>query len=185
MSDIHIPSLDNLRLSQNFSSQAGVKKIVTTIPVRKPGKQDFIRTHPDPGFRIDTAVIELKEEHETYLVSPEILGELPSEWVPKTLVTYINRQGVLALWPIRLPGSDGRIDQWNDTAREAASLAQNDWVRVSANMSLGAYEIFTAIGEIPDPEWPDIGFEEVLQIAFKANYISSLDHPVIKALKGV
>jgi hypothetical protein len=38
-----------LRLSQNFSEATGVKKLVTTVPVRKPNKQDFIRVHPDPA----------------------------------------------------------------------------------------------------------------------------------------
>jgi hypothetical protein len=35
-----------LRLSQAFGEQAGVKKVLTTVPVRKPDRQSFIRTHP-------------------------------------------------------------------------------------------------------------------------------------------
>ena len=177
-------SINELRLSQNFKQSAGVKKHITTIPVRKPGKQDFVRTHPDQHYRIDTAVIELKEERETYIVSPDLLAELDLEWVPKTLITYINRQGVLSLWPIRLPGNDGRIDNWNDSARDAAILAQDRWVRVSANMSLGAYEVFTATGDIPEPDWPELSFEEILKIAFKGRYIDTMDHSVVKALLG-
>ncbi len=175
----------NLRLSQNYAESAGVKKHITTIPVRKSGKQDFIRTHPDPAYRLDTAVIELKEERETYLIAPSLLPELPSEWTAKTLITTINRQKVLSVWPIRLPGHDGRIDDWNASALEAAQMAQHQWVRVQANMSLGAYEIFTATGDIPEPDWPDISFEEVLKIAFKGRYIDSMDHPVIQRLLGV
>ena len=34
-----------LRLSQNFTEDVGVKKILITIPVRKPGKQVFFRAH--------------------------------------------------------------------------------------------------------------------------------------------
>jgi hypothetical protein len=59
-----------LRLSQNFTATVGVKKRLTTVPVRKPSKQDFIRVHPDPAYRLDTAVLELKDENETYLVDP-------------------------------------------------------------------------------------------------------------------
>jgi len=175
----------NLRLSQNFSESAGVKKLVTTVPVRKPGKQDFVRTHPDSSYRLDTADIELKEERETYLVDPTLLPELPSEWTAKTLITTINRQKVLSVWPIRLPGHDGRIDEWNASAAEAANMAKDQWVRVSANMNLGAYEIFTATGDIPEPEWPDISFEEILKIAFKGRYIDSMEHPVIQRLLGI
>ena len=37
--------LEKLRLSQNFGEIAGVKKALLTVPVRKPGKQDFITVH--------------------------------------------------------------------------------------------------------------------------------------------
>ncbi|MEL0036066.1 MAG: hypothetical protein VW874_04875 [Gammaproteobacteria bacterium] len=173
-----------LRLSQNFSESTGVKKHYNTIPVRKPGRQDFIRTHPDSKYRLETAIIELKEERETYLVDPSLWNELPGELIPKVLITYINRQNVLSLWPIRLPGSDGRIDHWNNSALEAAVLAETSWVRVSANMHLGAYEVFTATGDLLEPEWPDLSFEEILKIAFKGRYIDSLDHSVIRRLVG-
>ncbi len=46
---IEAPVFDpaSLRLSQNFHESLGVKKALITVPVRKPGKQDFIRVHPD------------------------------------------------------------------------------------------------------------------------------------------
>ena len=53
--------LASLRLSQDFASAVGVKKLVTTIPVKKPSKEWFVRTHPDPDYRLQTAVLELKE----------------------------------------------------------------------------------------------------------------------------
>ena len=147
-----------LRLSQNFAESAGVKKLVTTIPVRKPSKQDFIRVHPDPAYRVETAVLELKEDRETYLVAPDLWSELPGELIPKVLFTAINRQKVLFVWPIRLPGEDGRHDEWNASALDAAGRAQKDWIRIDANMSLGAYEVYQAIGALPDPEWPEMEF---------------------------
>jgi hypothetical protein len=54
----------SLRLSQNFHESLGVKKALITVPVRKPAKQDFIRVHPDPDYRLETAVFNLKEERE-------------------------------------------------------------------------------------------------------------------------
>jgi hypothetical protein len=174
----------NLRLSQNFGASAGVKKLTTTIPVRKPGKQDYVRVHPDPAYSIETAVLEFKEERETFLVAPELWDELPGELTPKALFTTINRQKVVSLWPIRLPGEDGRIDEWNESAMEAATLAQKQWVRVSANMSLGAYDVYQATGEIPEPEWPELDLGQILEIAFKGRFIKDSDHPALKRLRG-
>jgi hypothetical protein len=54
--------LTRFRLDQSFTEMIGVKKLLTTVPVRKPGKQDFIRVHPDPNYRLDVALIVLKDQ---------------------------------------------------------------------------------------------------------------------------
>ena len=176
--------LSRLRLSQNFAEKVGVKKALLTIPVRKPGRQDFIRVHPGEDMCIQTAVLELKDDRETYLVDPDLWPELPSELAPKALFTTINRQGVLTLWPVRLPGEDGRHDEWSRSALEAAEIAKTRWIRVVANMSLQAYEVYEAVGDFGDPDWPDVSFQRILEIAFKDRFIRTLDHPVIRRLRG-
>ena len=50
-----------LRLSQNFAESAGVKKALLTVPVRKPGRQDFVRVHPDAAYRLETALLEHRD----------------------------------------------------------------------------------------------------------------------------
>jgi hypothetical protein len=60
-----------LRLDQSFAEAVGVKKLLTTVPVRKPNRQDFVRVHRDPAYRLTpAAIIELKEDREVYLVTP-------------------------------------------------------------------------------------------------------------------
>ncbi len=176
--------LSRLRLSQDFAGKVGVKKAIITVPVRKPHRQWFVRVHPDESWRLETAVLELSDERETYLVDPALWPELPGEVIPKVLFTAINRQGVVFLWPVRLPGADGRHDEWNRSAIEAAQIAMNSWIRVSSNMSLGAYEVFTATADLPEPEFPEIGFKPLLETAFKERFIQSPDHPVIRKLRG-
>jgi len=177
-------NLDQLKLGQNFSEAISVKKQITTIPIRKPGRQDFIRVHPDESYRLETAILELKEERENYLVSPDLWSELAGEVVPKMLYTAINRQGVLVLWPVRLADETGRLDAWNLSAHKAAQIAMEKWIRVASNRSLGAYETFTPRGALPEPEWPDISFQEILRIAFGDYQITSIDHSVLRRLRG-
>ncbi len=176
--------LTNLRLDQSFVESAGVKKLLTSIPVRKPSPQDFVRVHPGSEYRATFAVIELREDREIYLLSPHIARELPGEFAMVMLFTAINRQGVLQLWPVRLPAPDGRILEWHRSAMEAAELAMRRWVRIKANMALGAYEIFEAASTIADPEWPGLPFQELLRIAFRDRLVDRLDHAVIKRLRG-
>lgn len=177
-------NLSRLRLGQNFAETIGVEKSILTIPVRKPSRQDFFRVHPDPAWHLETVVLELREERETYLVDPEIWSVLPNEVVPKVLFTTLNRQGVLSLWPVRLPGEDGRHDEWSRSALEAALMAQTTWVRMAANLSLGAYELYQAVGALSAPVWPEVSFQEILKIAFKERFIRDLAHPVVRRLRG-
>ena len=132
----------SLRLDPSYGETVGVRKLLTTVPVRKPNRHEFLRVHSDPAYRLSpAAIIELKGENETYLISPSVVHELPNEFAPATLFTAINRQGVLFVWPVKLPGIDVKDNEWYRSAREAAERAISAWTRVTANKSLGAYEL--------------------------------------------
>ncbi len=175
-----------LRLSQDFAAELGVRKKLITVPVKKPPKEWWVQVHPSDDYHIETAVLELKEEREVYLVDPSLWQELSTEstFSPRAIFTTINRQGVPFLWPIRMPGPDGKLDEWNRSAFAAAETARGRWVRVQANMSLGAYEVWEAAAKLPDPQWPDQAFNDLLRTAFKDRYISDLQHPVLTRLRG-
>ena len=121
-----------LRLTGDFTAASGVKKVLLTVPVRKPDKSWFVRTHPQDDYRIETAVIELKEDRETYLVARPLWPALATEgtFSPRALFTAMNRQGVPFIWPCRMPGLDGKLDEWSRTALEAASRARRLWVQI-------------------------------------------------------
>jgi hypothetical protein len=101
------------------------------------------------------------------------------------LFTAVNRQGVVFLWPVRLPDPEGKQMEWWRSMREAAELAMKQWVRVKANMSLGAYEMFLAESTMSEPEWPNVTFQDLIKLAFRDRLITVLDHPVIKRLRGL
>jgi len=185
------PKLDpfdpaSLRLSQDYASVVGVKKALLTVPVRKPAKEWWVRTHPDDEYQLSTAVIELKEEGETYLVAPPLWPELAAEstFSPRAFFLAVNRQQVVFFWPVRLPGSDGKLDDWSRSAMLAAVMARKQWVRVTSNMSLGAYDVSYSTATWHEPKWPDQSMAELLKIAFKGHYIDRLDHPILKRLRG-
>jgi hypothetical protein len=176
----------SLRLNQSFADTVGVKKLLTTVPVRKPTRQEFVRVRPDSAFWLTpAATIDLKDDHEVYLVRPDILPAVPGEFATVTLFTTMSRQGTLFLWPVRLPETDGRKNEWHRSAAEGAERAMKKWVRVTASMSLGAYEIFEASGELPEPAWPEHSFQEILKIAFRDRLIDRPDHPLVQRLQGI
>ena len=175
----------SLRLDQSFTDGSAVKKLLITIPVRRPNRQDFTRVHPDEAYRLSPAgIIELKDDREVYLVTPAIAPDLVGEISACTLHLAVNRQNVVHLWPVRLPGPDGKYNPWHKSAERAAEIAMQRWVRMTANMSLGAYELFEATATIPEPTWPAEPFTELLRVAFKDRLIDRPDHPVILQLRG-
>jgi hypothetical protein len=177
--------LESLRLSQDFEVP-GLQKEILSVPVRKPSKEHWVRVHPSEDYYIKTGVLELKEERELYLVAPDLWPELAVEstFGPRGLYTSMNRQGVLFIWPIKLPDPGGRMNPWHQSALDAVGRAKERWVRVVPNMSLGGYELYSSTGDIPEPEWPDLTMQEIIRLAFKDLLIDSLDHPVLKGLRG-
>jgi len=67
---------------------------------------------------------------------------------------------------------------------QAADRARSTWVRISANMSSGAYDVFEASASLTEPEWPELTFEQIVNIAFRDQFINSPNHVVLKKLRG-
>ena len=173
-----------LRLPQNFGAAAGVKKIITTVPCRKPSNQTFIRVRPGDGWRMPAAILQLKEDGECYLVMPNLFAELSQEVRPKMLYASVTRDGNPFLWPINMPGEDGRLDAWSQSAHTAATMAEKSWVRLVANRTVGAYDVMQATNLAEEPVWPELTFRDLVNLAFRDKLINSLDHPIVKRLRG-
>jgi hypothetical protein len=169
-------------------SNMSIKKNTTIIPVKKPSREMYVRTSPNPEHTIDLLILELKDENEVYVVKPELQELLENEVTisVKTLVVTKTRQSIIILWPLKSPTSTGRACNWAISNWDAATKAKNKWTRMIANQNLGAYEIYTAESSvIPEPTWEDLpSMQEMLEIAFKGKFIDSYDHPVLKKLRG-
>jgi hypothetical protein len=178
-----------LRLTQDFVALAGVKKELTTVRFKKPGKQTWIRVHPDPEYRLSPlATIHLKDDDaEWYVVAPALVGSLQNELTYVSLFTVVDRHGNVSLWPVPLPLADGRDNDWWKSAREAAEHATKTWTRMIANKQLGAYDIYSAPPGMPEPEFPtDKTLADLLKVALGSGYlVDSLKHPIIKRLRGL
>jgi hypothetical protein len=174
-----------LRLNPDTAAGAiGVKRKIVTVKVGKPNKMEFCRVHPDGAFRIDTAIVEDKTNHESYLVARALWPELPDFITLVRLCVAVNRHGTTFLWPAKLPDPNGRPMDWHTSMLQAQQLAMTSWVRVQADMSAGSYAVFEATGNLPEPEWTDLSMGELLKLAFKTRFIDSINHPFLQELAG-
>ena len=175
-----------LRIDPAMGAALGVKKALVHINVRKPNRQEYFRTRPEPDYRMNLAVLELKEEREIYAVMPDVAADFPGDVRVVELRVCITRTGTLFLWPVPLPTPDGRENAWHKTARDAAGMAETSWVRVAANMGAGCYDVFEAPQGLSEPDWPEHSLSELLRVGFGANrLIKTADHPVLNRLRGL
>jgi hypothetical protein len=165
-----------------------VRKILLSIPVRKPGKHEFFRVNPDPDYAIDAPIYEHENglNRDLYWIHPDLLHELRPElrWV--RLFYCRSRRGVDFLWPAKLPLADGSGSgrAWAESALEIADAAMKSWVRMAGNTDSGRYELFEAQGDLGEAEWLDKSFRELIELAFKGRVIDHPDHPVLQDLYG-
>jgi hypothetical protein len=156
--------------------------------VRKPAKTEFFRVHPDPSMSLACTLFTDEDERASYVVMPAARQSLAGHLKPVLLVPCMSRQNVTFLWPVPLPTDEGRgggYRSWGETARQTADLARGCWLRMQADLALGAYRIHKAEGVLPDPMWPQKTLAELLEIAFRDRVITSPDHPVIRKLRGI
>jgi hypothetical protein len=179
-------NLEDLKVTSNDGGGGTIQEVLTHVPLERPKRQEFFRAHPDPDWSLTTSILFDDENfgRDAYLVMPQMRGALLGDARPVLLVPVITRQGVLKFWPLKLPLDDGRPNAWFESAREAVELSKERWVCIKPDLGLGAYRILRAIGDIPDPVWPDKPVNELLEIAFRGRIIDSDDHPLVRRLRG-
>lgn len=177
-------NIEKLRLPQDFAA-ANVRPVLTTVAVRKPNRQEFIRVRSGEDWRFQTSIYCHQDTRETYLVAPELWPNLLEEITPTLLVVAMAKGSTVPfLWPLTLPRTDGRPNRWHESAIESAWLAEKKWIRVVSEMSAGAYIPHVAQGDLPEPSWPETTLHELMKLAFVQRFIRDLNHPVIRQLRG-
>jgi hypothetical protein len=186
-SDDDLFNPDKLRVNGEVLNSIGSTKLLTAVPVRRPNKQTFVRVHPHEAYRLDTMVLELKEENEHYLITPQLITELDVPGArPCRIYTAVNRSKVVFLWPVPLPEPDGRENEWHKSAHTAALIAMAKWIRIVPDRSLNGYTVYEATGEIEEPVWSSEPLGKLLSIAFgEGRFIRDIEHPVIRRFRGL
>ena len=160
-----------------------VKKLLTTGAGPQAKPTGLVRVHPNPAVSLDpAAVIEGKEDREVTSCR-RTWRSITSEF-PWRLYHTINRQGVLHLWPVKMPGPNGKRNEWHRSAAEAAERAMKRLGADTASMSLGAYEISRPTGDLPEPISPDIAFPESSKSRSVIASWTALHHPLVQRLQG-
>jgi hypothetical protein len=156
------------------------------VPIGKP--KDFFRVVPDSAYRRRTEAITIKPEgvidEQHYIVAKPMRGRI-EEARPCTLVTCIYRDGSLRLWPIALPKDGERDNEAWMSARAAAKIGMERWVKIV--WVRRAYQTREAQpGYAPEPDYSKLpAFDDLVGLAYGATgVIRDTKHPVYRDLMG-
>jgi hypothetical protein len=174
-----------LGLPQDFAAVIDAAKTQAVIKVTKPEPEWVFRVHSE--HRLMAMLLVLRDG--TYMVAPNMWASLTGMKLCKKyiLLACVTKGGTAFLWPIIMPPENGR--EWNTWPRSAwhiAEQAKERWCRVESDQEASCYVVTPdkrPLDQQAKPNWPDLTFEQWLELAFKDHMITSLDHPVLKHLR--
>ena len=180
-------NLDRVKAKASQQSVIGVTTEYTVIPIRNPKPDEFFRVTPGEGYSMNVNILQMKTDNEWYLVDKDTLPQIQLESQLKVMQLYVcvtqNSTPFLCLIP--LPDSDGRLNSWHESGHKSMEEAKSFWVRRQADKSNGGYLITKASNaQLPDPKWPTESLEDLIEKAFDRYYIDTIDHPVLRRLRG-
>jgi hypothetical protein len=177
--------VDKLRLPYGDTALSTIE-IMSKIAVRKSTRQEWIRTCLDEQKTLITRIYEDRDTRDFYFIAPNMVQTLYAlgEVTAAKLVPAVTRQGVPLVIPVKLPAEGSPMSGWHETMLTAVERGSTKWIRISADMALGGYRIYEAIGDLGEPKFPDMPLNDMLEIAFKGRIIDSEDHPVVEKLAG-
>jgi hypothetical protein len=157
------------------------------VTVDRP--KDYFRTHPDKDYRRRAEIYTHKPEGAIeevhYILAPSMHGKIP-EARPCTLVTVIYRDGTPRLWPIKFPKEGKRDNEAWITARAAAKVGIDKWVKlVWVNRAYMTRE--AQPGYAPQPDFSKLpSFNELARLGFgEHGIIHDQSHPIYRELFGM
>ncbi len=176
--------ISSLRLPDNYSANVGGIKLPPKPVFGKLSKHRFSRVHPGKDFQFPCLAVEDKDGGESYVVAPHIQPHLGKNVVQKIVRLSVDSTGLPKLIFQPMTDQSGRQNHWHTTLNRAISLAEENWVRVEANMDAGQYSIVISQDDLGEPQWPEQTMDELIQEVFGNNIIDSEDHPYIRQIQG-
>jgi hypothetical protein len=178
-------NLDALKIIPDEDDDDTSEEVLTTIAIRRPAKRAF-RTWSDEKYQFEAFILEEPKDKVTNYIIPSIGKVLIEQDIENLkhvlLILCINKSGKMFFWPIPAKGN------FRDSGLTAAALAREVWVKAIGDLESGGYRVRRMLqSEYEEPAWPTVmpSVEDLLELAFHDNIITTLDHPAIKQARDV
>lgn len=172
-------------LGRSLDEVVPSEKLLTSLPVRKPKKDEWVRCHPEIFACVN--IYENKDARECYLVLPDVIEPLSDVVRHVRLSLAVNYAGIPFLWILPVP-SDRQNHHSYISAFVAADRSTKEWIRIA--WQEGDYAVHRRRSAGSDPVWPReiTDASDMLRFASKFGafeIIDNADHPVVKHHLGL
>lgn len=177
--------LNALRINPAATATVGVKPLITSIPIMKPKKSQFIQVCATrPAFPYSAFAIDGGQGVGYYLVTNGVELLVPHHAKAYSFHLAINRSNQLFLLPLNEQRTNGHRHSSADSLELALEQAKRAWVQIVWSQDVMGYLAYEAVGSLAAPVWPALTDNDILNLAFKGRIITTVDHPIIQALQG-
>jgi hypothetical protein len=140
--------------------------------------------HPAKEYHLPGILTHYDEDNqELYYVSPDL--ELPESLEGQTKITDLyaaqTHDGTFFIWWVNRSATS-----WFRAAQKALRTAREGWVRVVSRKGANTYDLYDPENPIPDPDWSKLPpFIEMVEDSFEGRLVNSLEHPLLRKLRGL
>jgi hypothetical protein len=174
-------------------AHGGIRKRRGTVfrrRVGKPPKGIFFTVRPETTKpwrdRAFYFLLEM-EGRDPFIVAPDIANQKKEEDVirPVLIVRYVTMAGEEGLWPLKLDPPDGKSNRWNTSALNILEVAASGkWVRLVSAKGHYRHQVSKKTFEQVPPKFTDRLFPELINISFKDQIITTLNHEIWDVLEN-
>jgi hypothetical protein len=165
-----------------------VDKLPPKLSCGTASGRGFFVAHPARDMRPIVMLVKPEgrdlEEEDWLLVDADVEDDLADVGTMYELVLCRTSNGGYFLWRLKVEEPGGRIDGYNESAREALEEhAGEHWIKLKGDRRSRAYEV-TRGSAATVVRWPEVEIDELVRRAFKGRVVTSEDHELIRKLRG-
>ena len=156
----------------------GETQVVLQVKFGRPRAQEWVRCHPEPERMKYFNAVRDQKTSKLFIVNPRVLSLVGTQARLYRVRQAITTDGELYLWPAPV---EGRLES-DITHLNAQQAALSQWIRIEWDGK--AFVAVEPQGDMGEPEWPELTFQQVLEMGLAGHLINNADHVLIRRLQG-
>lgn len=175
--------IEALRKS-NKAAFGGEKEGPVTVILGRPKKEVYVRFRDDDAYYLPAYVWTVSDDSRViYFITNNLwdLEDLQGGLRAVILAPWLGSDNSIGIWAAPASSTAG---SWYDSGQEVLAVGRREWIRMQTDTKERRYRYFLPTKPVPDRDWPDLNFGEMLKRAFGSRVVDTEDHELIRKLRN-